>query len=127
MKKKTPTTASYEDFLVDSLRDAKEAEAYLNAALEDEDYRVFLLALRDVAEAHGIGNLAAAAELNRENIYRMLSERGNPCLSSIFALLRAMNLHISIGAVKSSKKSPRAVKSSSIARASNDAEFVLRK
>ncbi len=107
MKSKTPPTASYEDFLVDSLRNAKEAETYLNAALEDEDFRVFLLALRDVAEAHGIGNLAAAAELNRENIYRMLSERGNPCLSSIFALLRAMNLRVSVGAVKSPKKSPR--------------------
>lgn len=115
MKKKILATASYEDYLIDSLRDAEEAEGYLNAALEDEDFRVFLLALRDVAEAHGIGNLAAAAELNRENIYRMLSERGNPCLSSIFALLRAMSLRVSINSAKSEEKPPRAVESSAAA------------
>jgi len=98
---KASASASYQNHLIESLKDPLEANAYLNAALEDEDFRVFLVALRNVAEAHGIGNLAAAAELNRENIYRMLSERGNPCLSSVFALLRAMQLRLSIGSEKS--------------------------
>lgn len=102
---KASASASYQDYLIESLKDPLEAEAYLNAALDENDFRVFLVALRNVAEAHGIGNLAAAAELNRENIYRMLSERGNPCLSSVFALLRAMDLRISIGAEVSSDKS----------------------
>ena len=95
LKKESLLTVSYEDFLVESLKDPKEAEEYLNAALEDEDHRVFLLALRDIADAHGIGNLASAAELNRENIYRMLSGQGNPRLSSVVALLRALGLRLS--------------------------------
>ncbi len=44
---------SYKEHLLKRLRDPKEAAAYLNAALEDEDPRVFLIALKDIAEAHG--------------------------------------------------------------------------
>ncbi len=76
-------TKSYRDSLLERLRDAKEAAGYLDAALEDEDSRVFLLALRDVAEARGISRVAAEANLNRESLYRMLSEEGNPRLSSL--------------------------------------------
>jgi len=44
---------------------------------------VFLLALRDVADAFGIRRIAAKAHLNRENIYKMLSAKGNPKISSL--------------------------------------------
>ena len=87
-------TGDYDEFLIDILKDPKEAKAYLNAALEDEDYRVFLLALRDIADAFGISHLASISELNRENIYRMLSTEGNPKLSSIVALLRAIGVRL---------------------------------
>lgn len=89
-----PLTASYQDYLIESLKDPVEAEAYLNAALEDEDYRVFLLALRDVADAYGITQVANIADLNRENIYRMLSPKGNPRISSIVAVLRAIGVRL---------------------------------
>jgi probable addiction module antidote protein len=87
-------TKSYRDSLLESLQDPAEAAAYLDAALEDEDSRVFLLALRDVAEARGISRAAAEADLNRESLYRMLSEEGNPRLSSLEALLRAFGLRL---------------------------------
>jgi len=60
------------------LADPEEAAAYLNAALEDGDQQVFLLALRDVAEARGMSQVAREARLNREIMYRMLSPTGNP-------------------------------------------------
>src|SRR5579872_1472125 len=57
------------------------AAQYLNACLEDNDPRVFLLALREVAEARGgIRSLWRNAHLNRESLYRMLSKSGNPSL-----------------------------------------------
>jgi probable addiction module antidote protein len=87
-------TKSYRDSLLESLQDPAEAAAYLDAALEDEDSRVFLLALRDVAEARGISQVAAEADLNRESLYRMLSEEGNPRLSSLEAVLRAFGLRL---------------------------------
>ena len=46
-----------------------EAAEYLNAALEDGEPEVFLLALRDVVDSFGgMGKLAASTSLNRENL-----------------------------------------------------------
>jgi probable addiction module antidote protein len=59
----------------------------LTAVLEEGDSAPFLLALRDVADARGMSTLAAKAQLNRENLYRMLSEHRNPQLDSLTALL----------------------------------------
>lgn len=47
MKKTKP----YEGFLNEYLADPKDAVEYLNTAMEDEDPRVFLLALKHVAKA----------------------------------------------------------------------------
>lgn len=87
---------SYRDLLLEQLKDPVEAAAYLDAALEDEDSRVFVLALRDVAEARGMARVATEANLNRESLYRMLSEEGNPRLSSLEALLRAFGLRLAV-------------------------------
>lgn len=89
-------SASYKEGLTKRLQDAEYAAEYLSAALEDEDASVFMLALRDVAEAHGISRVAEEAELNRENLYRILSKSGNPRWSSIGALLRALGLQLSV-------------------------------
>ena len=48
-----PLSRNYDDFLFELLQDPREAEDYLNEALEDEDYRVFLLALKDAAKSKG--------------------------------------------------------------------------
>ena len=46
MPKPTVSTESYRETLLDALKNPDEAAQYLNACLEDEDVRVFLLALR---------------------------------------------------------------------------------
>ncbi len=89
-------TTKYEDGLKASLTDPDEAAAYLNAALEEDDQDVFLLALRDIAEARGFSQVSQEALLNRENLYRMLSSSGNPQLSSLNALLRSMGLRLAV-------------------------------
>ena len=90
------SSISYEKGLKEDLKNPEEATAYLNAALEDGSQEVFLLALRDVAEAKGISQLAQKSLLNRENLYRLLSEHGNPRLSSLTTLLDAMGLKLSV-------------------------------
>jgi probable addiction module antidote protein len=89
-------TKSYRESLLQDLQDPKEAAAYLTAALDEGDSAVFLLALRDVADAQGMQAVAHKAQLNRENLYRMLSEQGNPQLGSLTALLDALNLRLAI-------------------------------
>ncbi len=92
-----PTNKPYQPELIQSLRAPRHAAAYLNAALEEGDPEVFLLALRNVAEAQGgIAQLADRANLNRENLYRMLSERGNPELRSVDAILHALGFRLAI-------------------------------
>lgn len=83
----------YEEHLLESLKDPEEAAAYINAAMEDEDVDVFLLALRDVAKARGgVAMVAKDAEVNRESLYRTLSKKGNPRLKSLLSVLAACGL-----------------------------------
>ncbi len=89
-------SVSYEEGLLEALKDPEEAAAYLNAALEEGSQEVFLLALRDVANARGITLLARETSLNRENLYRMLSAKGNPQLFSLTLLLDALGLQLAV-------------------------------
>jgi probable addiction module antidote protein len=83
--------------LLQALGDPVNAAHYLNACLEDPDPHVFLMALRDVADAHGgIGTLAEDSRLNRESLYRMLSESGNPSLTSLAAVLKSLGLRLAV-------------------------------
>jgi probable addiction module antidote protein len=87
----------YEDILDEDLQDPTEAAEYLNACLESGESDVFLLALRDVARARGgVAKLAEATALNREHLYRILSENGNPELRSLEALLDALGFRLAI-------------------------------
>ncbi len=93
-----PKSKSYQPKLLEALRDPEEAAEYLNAALEEGDKELFLLALRNVADARGgLSKLAEATDLNRENLYRMLSERGNPEFYSLNALLHALGFRLAVG------------------------------
>ena len=86
----------YKEELSRALKNPREAESYLNTALEDSDIRVFLLALKDVAEAR-LGSLTALSKktkLNRENLYRMLSSKGNPEVKSLELLLEALGFKL---------------------------------
>jgi probable addiction module antidote protein len=87
-------TSNYKDVLLERLSDPKYAAGYLTACA-DEGGDVFLLGLRNVAEAlGGIAQLAEQSELNRESLYRMLSEDGNPRLSSLLAVLDAVGMQL---------------------------------
>ncbi|MBI5492474.1 MAG: putative addiction module antidote protein [Deltaproteobacteria bacterium] len=98
----TKKITSYQEDLIEALKDPREAAVYLNAAIEDGDKEVFLLALRNVALAHGgMSAIAKKAQINRESLYRMLSKKGNPELKSIFNLLHIVGLKINIEPEKS--------------------------
>ena len=97
MPKVETKTERYRDELLESLKNNEEAAHYLNACLEDDDPRVFLMALRDVADAHGgVRTVSRETRLNRESLYRMLSKSGNPSLDSLASVLHALGLHLSI-------------------------------
>ncbi len=92
-------TRDYKESLIKALKDPKEAAAYLNTHLEDKEEdaeQLFLIALRDVATAYGITQLAEEANLGRESLYKTLSKTGNPKLSTLVTLLDTMGLKFSV-------------------------------
>ena len=95
---KTPVSASvsYREDLLRRLKDPRFAAGYLSKCLEDDE-ATFLVALRDVAEAHGgIRQLARKTHLNREHLFRMLSKSGNPHLHSLRQLVSAVGLKLTL-------------------------------
>src|SRR3989338_5387220 len=64
-------TVPYKEMLLKKLAEYPDAARYyLNEAIEGGDLKVFLIALRDVAEAFGgMGKVAKKAKLNRVSLY----------------------------------------------------------
>jgi len=97
MPKLSGKTESYRATLLESLQKPEDAAHYLNACLDDEDARVFLMALRDVADAHGgIRAVSHNTQLNCESLYRMLSKSGNPSLKTWAAVLQTCSLRLAV-------------------------------
>jgi probable addiction module antidote protein len=80
--------------------DAGFAALYVKAALEDTDEpKVLLIALRRITEARGgFAKVARAAGIERESIHRALSARGNPRLSTLVAVTKAIGLRLTVQA-----------------------------
>jgi probable addiction module antidote protein len=89
-------TRSYKAGQLERLKNPRYAAEYINAAIEAGDNAAFLLALRNVAEAQSVTAVAHEAGVSRENVYRMLSETGNPCYASLQGILGALGLRFNI-------------------------------
>lgn len=101
---KARASVSHDDMMDKRLRENPEfATEYLKAAIEDTDEpRVLLIALRRIAEARGgIAKVAKAAGVERESLYRALSASGNPRLSTLAAVTKAIGLRITVEAAES--------------------------
>ena len=90
-----PRDVSYDDYLTNSLTDPTEAAAYLDAIMELADHTA-LLALRQVAKAHGMAEVARRADVGDKTLFKALSEDGNPTLDTVNKVLHAMGLRLSV-------------------------------
>ncbi len=87
----------WDEYMHGVLQNDAEAAAYLEAAIDDGDQSGLMIALRRLAEARGgIASIAERTGLSRETLYRTLSERGIPRLSSLSAILQATGLKLAI-------------------------------
>ncbi|ALO38680.1 addiction module antidote protein [Alcaligenes faecalis] len=69
----------------------------INQILEDGDQAELLIVLRQLAQAFGgVQAVAEQAQLNPTQLYRTLSPKGNPALSSLTAILKAMGLRLAV-------------------------------
>lgn len=80
----------------DFLETAEDVVNYLEAAFEDGDPALIAAALGDVARSKGMAEIAAAAGVSREGLYRSLSSEGNPELATVAKVLKALGLQLSV-------------------------------
>lgn len=78
------------------LTDEESIRDYLAVALEDGDTATVQLALRDIAKARGMSELARKTNLNRESLYKSLSAQGNPSFASILKIMNAFGLKMTL-------------------------------
>jgi len=90
------------------LRNEKDIADFLEAVLEDGEPRSLPRALRAVADSMGgIGKLAERTGLSRETLYRTLSERGNPRYDTLFNILTAFGLRVSVVPTRTASRTHR--------------------
>jgi probable addiction module antidote protein len=97
---KHKTSVSHDEAVIRRIRkDPEFAAEYLKAAIEDTDEpAVLLIALRHVAQARGLAAVAKASGVERESLYRALSAKGNPRLSTLVAVAKAVGLKLTLEA-----------------------------
>jgi probable addiction module antidote protein len=89
---------THDEAMVEVFRnDPSYAVDLLNSILEDGEQGELLIALRQMAKAFGgVSKVAEQANLNTTQIYRTLSSSGNPGISSLSAILKALGLRLSV-------------------------------
>ncbi len=84
--------------VADYLDNEETIAAYLTETLEDPDPDSFLMAVKTVARARGMTQLAKDSGLGRETLYKALSPGAKPRYETVMKVVRALgvNLHAEI-------------------------------
>ena len=94
MTKFTPFDAA------DYLNDEETIGEYLTAALEDANPDVFLTAVRDVARARGMAQLAKDAGIGRESLYKALTPGAKPRYDTLLKLIHALGIKLTASPIQ---------------------------
>lgn len=82
--------------IVDHLDSDEKIALFLEAIFEEGDPAVIAGAIGEVARARGMSQVAKDAGLSRENLYRALSEGGNPEFATILKVIRAIGYDLTV-------------------------------
>jgi len=98
---KMPTSDSWHDALIESLKDPEEAAAYIEVALEleekDPQPDMLRLTLKDVVEARvRMNNLSEEAKRSYEKLDKILSETGGAEIYGLVELLDVLGFRIAV-------------------------------
>jgi probable addiction module antidote protein len=78
----------------EQLESPEDIAAFIEAALEDGDPSVITHALGVVARARGMSQVARDSGLSREALYKALTPDGDPKLSTLFSVLKALGMKV---------------------------------
>lgn len=82
--------------IVNHLDSDEKIALFLEAVFEDGDPAMIAGAIGEVARARGMSQVAKDAGLSRENLYRALSEGGNPEFATILKVIRAIGYDLTV-------------------------------
>ena len=82
----------------------KKQAAYINAAFETGDPEFVRDALGVIARAQGMTDVARAANLNRESLYKALGDTGNPEFATVMRVLNALGLTLIAAPTESARE-----------------------
>lgn len=90
-----------DEYLIESLKDAKEAKHFLNAALdefqEDNNMEALSNALELLIKAQGsISQLSKDTNISRTHIHRIINNETQPTLTTIAAILKALGFKLTV-------------------------------
>ena len=92
----SPRDVSFEETLLPMLVEPVEAAAYIEAVMQLDDPAALLVALRHVAKAHGMAEVARRADMGDKTLFKALSAEGNPTLTTVHKVLAAVGLRLSV-------------------------------
>ncbi len=101
----TRSYQTFKSYLVETLRDPKEARVFLEGAMEayadDNDIEAFMVSLRYLPEAQGgIPKLAERTQLNRQNLYKILTGKTVPRLDTTLSIMKGLVFHLTPEPIK---------------------------
>ena len=80
----------------DYLESPADIADYLAAAFETGDLDNVTHALSTIARARGMTDMAKSAGLARGSLYKAIGEGANPTLATLFSVLNALNVSLSV-------------------------------
>jgi probable addiction module antidote protein len=84
----------------DHLKTPEDIAAYLDAALEEGDLAFLQKALGNVARSQGMTEIAKKTGMSRSSLYKALDLGGNPSLETVFSVLSAIGLRLSVAKMR---------------------------
>lgn len=89
----------YDEYLIETLKDPKEAEGYLNASLElymeDNDVQALMLALEHLSRAkYSITEVSRRTGIPRQNLYKIFDNETNPNFNTVFTLIKSLGFKL---------------------------------
>jgi probable addiction module antidote protein len=82
--------------LADEIKTKEDVIGILEAALEENDTEFLFKVIGDIARSKGMAQISRELNLNRESLYRSLSQDGNPSFSTVAKVLDNMGFQLSI-------------------------------
>ena len=84
--------------IVDFIQAPEDAVEYLKVVMENGNSDEIRAALNNIVRARGVQNIAKETGLTRAAVYKALGDKGNPTLSTLLALTKALGLRLSVAA-----------------------------